>query len=236
MKPILFNTEMVRAILDGRKTVTRRVVKLDIREQFKDIDLKSCDADTYGKNSYCLYKRGGPVGCWNEISYPFKPKYKIGDILYIRETWNQLCRVDKDGYTNYNDLFYVYKADKKQPDLYDADGFCLEESKRKWKPSIHMPKEAARLFLRVTDVRVEKLQDITTYGCINEGALTLEEYHEYDYDPFQPIASFILFSDLWNSTVDKKELDKYGWDANPWVFVYEFEVISKEEAYRSEEH
>lgn len=214
MKPILFNTEMVKAILKGIKTQTRRLIK-EAESSYKFVGWCTDTTGNTNKVGCALFKDNSTV-------VYIKPKYKIGDILYVRETWSTHRTVESKG-----ELMYCYKAD----DI-DLKTECLEGENNRWYPSIHMPKEASRLFLKVTDVRVEKLQDITTYGCINEGILTLEEYHEYDYDPFQPIASFILFGDLWNSTVDKKERDKYGWNANPWIFVYEFKVISKEEAHK----
>ena len=113
---------MVRAILEGRKTVTRRVIK-------------NTDASMYA--GLCGF---GP-GLFSEKTglRVKEPYYRLGDILYVRETWNQLARVDENGYTHYNDLFYVYKADKNQPDLYDDNGFYLDDTARKWRPSIHMP-------------------------------------------------------------------------------------------------
>lgn len=123
VRPILFNSDMVQAILEGSKTVTRRKIDTDISNQF-DVEVD------------------GRVICYidPETGDRYKPeelcRYHLGDILYVRETWNQLARVDENGYTHYNDLFYVYKADKNQPDLYDDNGFYLDDTERKWRPSI----------------------------------------------------------------------------------------------------
>ncbi len=212
VKQILFNTEMVRAILDGRKTCTRRVIK----------------PQPYGK---CTYPLGfvtdstekKEVGCFGfgideyggSIQYA-KPSYQPGDILYVRETWKNA----PNG--------YYYYEDWQRDDIADVT---------KWKPSIHMPKEAARIWLKVTDVRVERLQDITPKDAENEGVgdLFYEDigYSEKNYgtevDKDYGIARE-QFAWLWDSTIKKSDLDRYGWDANPWVWVIEFERCEKPES------
>lgn len=197
-KPILFNTDMVRAILDGRKTVTRRCVK------------------PKSKNAYGFYvltnkSDGSFAGVYdydedeNAFDKPQKqPAYK-GDILYVRETWGRysVCEgVVPDIY---------YKAVGNAPD------------KIKWIPSIHMPKEAARIFLRVTDVRVERLQDMRYADCLAEG-VRLNPIHEMDLSG-DPLIAREKFAGVWDSTVKKSDLDSYGWAANPWVWVIEFERV-----------
>ena len=99
----------------------------------------------------------------------------------------------------------------------------ITENDYKWKPSIHMPSEYARIFLRVNDVRVERLQEITPEECEREGALVI-------YNPLirEDMATYRTLSNnamgkLWDSTVKATERDRYGWDANPWVWVFEFE-------------
>lgn len=220
MKPILFNTEMVQAILERGKTVTRRCVKHEI--------------NVFEKNGETLvYDHRFLFDFALDAYVASQAKYKKGDVLYVRETWNQLAKVDKDGYTHYDDLFYVYKADKKQCDLYDDNGMHLDDTHRKWKPSIHMPKEAARLFLHVTNVRVERLQDMCLRDFINEGIVIREESFNDPENAYYQAKE--VFHKIWNSTLKKDELDQYGWDANPYVWVYEFEVISKEEAMKESE-
>lgn len=208
MKPILFNTEMVRAILEGRKTVTRRVINRDIANW--------CDKEKDGtllsyENSYGDFIN--PVDLC---------RYRVGDVLYVRETWRELIKpigMPKE---------YDYKADtdKRAVGLY------------KWKPSIHMPKEAARIFLRVTDVRVEQLQDITREQVHKEGipsriagintvklkaeTLTKETIEQNGIE-----MCHIDFANLWNSTIKKDQLQYYSWNANPYVWVIEFERIEK---------
>jgi len=169
MIPILFNTEMVKAILEGRKTVTRRVIKPP----------RGAD-DIFGH--------------LKEVRQPCV----IGDILYVRETFAQVA-----------EHIFWYRATPPK----GCENIL-------WKPSIHMPKEAARIFLRVTDVRVERLQDITPKQAGNEG-VSWETDNSGQFRRWQ-------FHRLWDSTIKKNDLDRYGWEANPWVWVIEFERIELE--------
>ena len=180
IKPILFNTEMVRAILDGRKTCTRRILKHDV--------------ETILNSPY--HKAHPEVEDKQIISKLCQPPYQPGDILYVRETWKKA----PNG--------YYYYEDWQRNDIADIT---------KWKPSIHMPKEAARIWLKVTDVRVERLQEITSEQIGREG-VEVEYPHVLNGEEKR-----YAFSTLWNSTVKKSYLDRYGWDANPWVWVIEFE-------------
>ena len=192
IKPILFNTEMVRAILDGKKTCTRRIVKGAIP-----------DDAMWG---YTMFTPKGCVSCRGVYADEYGEKffrlpYQQGDILYVRETW---C---KGSWMNENERYY-YKAD-------DNDFHCV------WHPSIHMPKEAARIWLKVKDVLVERLQGIDGKGCVKEG---IEE------EPLKDVGEeFVkgMYHDLWDSTIKKSDIDRYGWDANPWVWVIEFERCDK---------
>lgn len=214
MKPILFNSEMVRAILDCRKTVTRRYIK-GLHQNAKFIGWKIDSGNKYAY-SVATFEH-------NEFTTDFDSKYCINDILYVKEMWSELK--NSDG----SHLKYVYKATDVYP--FVEHGYIL---KFRWHPSIHMPKEAARLFLRVTDVRIERLQDITTEQAINEGAWTTKNACPFSikaalYENART-QGIVAFAYLWDSTIKQSDLDKYGWDTNPWVWVYEFEVISKEEA------
>lgn len=160
----------------------------------------------------------------------FSP-YHQGDILYVRETWCKVgADVDKMYFDNEREMWdgmYLYKA----------DGYDLSDI-GKWHPSINMPKDAARLFLRVIDVRVEKLQDITEEQAKKEGAWTTENACPFSIKhALHPTASthaIAAFAYLWDSIINKSEIDKYGWDANPYVWVYEFDVITKAEAMKEE--
>lgn len=212
-KPILFNTEMVRAILDSRKTVTRRICKDGNDYNVPDMGFYNADKRTYAVHSYCdkrcTYEYQIST---SERKCPICP----GDILYVRETW---CK-------NPNYKEYYFKTRTEQ-------GIAPYELK--WKPSIHMPKEAARIFLKVKDVRVERLQEITPAQADQEGVGDLF-YEEIGYDDKNygnPVDEKYgiakeQFAWLWNSTIKKSELDIYGWDANPYVWVIEFERIEVE--------
>ena len=195
-KPILFNTEMVRAILDGRKTQTRRLVKgIPLYEPYFEV--------VDGKPMIC-----DDNGDW----HPAEDYSRIqpGDVLWVRETWNGLRTGNpKIGYHT----TYWYKAD-------DQD----ENPDDKWLPSIHMPREAARLFLRVTGVQVERLQDISEDDALAEGANAGEYLDEVGnlVDVYYPHEDFAR---IWDNTIKKADLRRYGWDANPWVWVIEFERI-----------
>ena len=198
VKPILFNTEMVRAILENRKMVTRRVVKPQPVKVIQGAD-----------NPIHAVLVNAP----DEM--PRGIRYRSGDILYVRETWQY-------GFGE----TYLYKADAGYDLFMTAEGNLV--SNIPWRPSIHMPREAARIFLRVTDVRVERLQSISYDDCLREG-ITEEKINERDV--FRPASSAKrLFARLWNRTLKPADRGLYGWDANPWVWVIEFERISKEEA------
>lgn len=199
MKPILFNTTMVHAILNGQKTMTRRVVKPTKRKgTFIEADFagRPCEWVYTGIDSKRLVKM-----C--------EPQYQVGDILWVRETFN----------TDWCD-HVIYKAD---------GGSAIEAGysrEPKWRPSIHMPKEAARIFLKVADVWVERLQDIIASEIEKEGMAPSNVDKSDDF--YNGIAREV-FAGLWNSTVKKKEITDFGWDANPWVFVVEFERITESE-------
>lgn len=203
MKPILFNTDMVRAILEGRKTVTRRAVKPQPQES---------ETNPHRLTSGCYYfdvpSKRFP-GDLDRIVGPYWPPYQPGDILWVRESWQFIpcidCRLyvhggctdtpityeDKD---SIGEGCFIYRADYPEP------------QRVYWKPSIHMPRDAARIFLRVKGVGVERLQDIDDAGVTAEG-LEIGCY----------------FDELWDSTIKPKDRAAYGWGANPWVWVIQFE-------------
>lgn len=195
--PILFNTEMVRAILDGRKSCTRRLVRKSIENKYQEYD-EWVSAVIIPGSTYLREKE----------FYEKYPPYQLGDILYVRETWCGLP-VNEAGHFRGHPIYY-----------YRADGDLRPEGwGGAWHPSIHMPKEAARIWLRVTNVRVERLQDIGYMDCIHEGT------------PYKQIERDIIkgFLNLWDSTIKKSDLERYGWYANPFVWVIEFERCEKPE-------
>lgn len=223
VKPILFNTGMVRALLDGRKTVTRRVVK---PQHLCVLDSQYHQEHPETPDKVLLEKL-----C--------QPPYQPDDILYVRETWQE-----KRGGG------YLYKVDTVNSfDLFvTPDGRVVSEIP--WRPSIHMPKEAARIFLRVTDVRVERLLDpfFTNKAAIfvlqNEGIDIGEHCRQcinhygspccidHEEDDECGILDDIRgdFSERWDAAIKPADRALYGWAANPWVWVIEFKRISKEEA------
>ena len=222
MKPILFNTEMVRAILDGRKTVTRRVVKPPVP---KPCELRKMKGG-YHDGEWHLYCEDPLLDAPSNSPWgaQFLPPFQPGDILYVRETWVKLWWVDMEGRTHYDSPMYYYAADGR-PDiiLRDEDGFAEEDQRIRWHPSIHMPKEAARIFLRVTGVKVRHLQDMTAEDSLREGVKLSLAGCVSGENPLKP------FSDVWDGTIKKADLFRYSWDANPWVWVIEFERCEKPE-------
>ena len=149
----------------------------------------------------------------------WNPPYHTDDVLYVRETWSPIYP-DKES----NEVCgYIYKEDSlEEYDNRYPDGEDYQWG-GKWRPSIHMPKEAARIWLKVTDVRVERLQEITEEQIGREG-VEVEYPHVLNGEEKR-----YAFSTLWNSTVKKSDLDRYGWNTNPWVWVIEFERCEKPE-------
>ena len=227
IKPILFNTEMVRAILDGRKSCMRKICKDGNEYTVPDMNFYNADRRTYAVHNYADKKHADKLSI-AERSCPICP----GDILYVRETiWQKVGHyLDVDGETK--GIFcheYKYVATDEKPET----GWDYSWVKR---PSIHMPKEAARIWLKVTDVKVERLQDITPKGAESEGVGNLFYddigYGEKNYGTEVDTEYGITkeqFAWLWESTVKKSDLDRYGWDANPYVWVIEFERCEKPE-------
>lgn len=204
IKPILFNTDMVRAILDGRKTCTRRVAK-NVPDHTHRIE------PIYENGRFqfdCFYSSYvAALDADADFCMPCFPPYQQGDILYVRETFIQAA-----AHT------FWYKAD---------DNSWMPEGLH-WRPSIHMPKAAARIWLKVTDVRVERLQDITFDSCKNEGIYDdYKTYSEAYANNLRRVAYPKAFARLWDSTIEKSDIDRYGWNANPWVWVVEFERCEK---------
>ncbi|HAT4263520.1 TPA: hypothetical protein I9064_000865 [Clostridium perfringens] len=209
MKPILFNTAMVRAILDGEKTCTRRVIKLPkhIEKQRNGLYILCAEGSTYSDKEF------------KDVIDYINPPYKVGDILYIRETWANTWTPD-------GDVGFVYKADG-EPKNFLYWGNAKRGKHEVWMPSIHMPKEAARVFLKVISVRAERLKDITDEGCYQEGISGTSFYDEAEHIQIAGIGlndslERTAFSLLWNSTVRE---EKYSWEGNPWVWIIGFKRI-----------
>jgi hypothetical protein len=210
-KPILFSAPMVRAILEGRKTMTRRALNPQPEDK--------APCDFYRQE--CLLKElkgyvANGLNSYHKETVWHKPRYSAGDVLWVREKWREFGTSG----------IYQYFA--------DADIGTQNDCKIKWRPSIHMPRVAARLFLRVTDVRAERLQEISVAdakaegirvlgsGCIDGLAFGCYNGDECAYDRCKrPIE---LFRELWDSLNAKRG---HGWDSNPWVFKYCFERMDK---------
>lgn len=192
MKPAIFNTEMVRAILDGRKTHMRRTIKKYIYEPNPRVVRRMIETGN------------------------LKQPYKVGDIIYVRETFGTQIRTRYGGVGE----FLVYRADYQNKEL-QHEGYPakFKNSFVKWKPSIHMPKKYARLFLRLKDVRIERLNEISEEDAIAEGCWYGVGSREID-----PPLGKDLFPNLWESIYGNGSFD------NRYVWVIEFELISKEEA------
>lgn len=233
MKPCLFNTDMTKAILDGKKSETRRIAKVlcGYEERcdgalWKDLSFFISPATGllyYGDNSRQVLIDGKPV----------KAPFKRGDVIYVRETWTTdihgkyYYRADFD--SDYLDPCETLSGGYPESCAFHpgCDGCEREPQRIHWHPSIHMPKEAARIFLRVTDVRVERLQEITDEGAKAEGA----NHNAGVYDKMF-MSAIQRFKKIWDRTVKPADQSKYGWDANPYVWVICFERISDAEAKR----
>lgn len=246
MKPILFNTEMVRAIQDGRKTATRRVIRWDRNDVIK---VASARGKVFGH-----IPEDGPVleqlVTWYINSVLPRP-HNVGDVIWVRETWDFLpcivCRPefrvlrDRSGWPDQmetadglTDGCFLYKA-------IDGDPPLAWEEAHKWRPSIHMPREAARIFLRVTEVFPERLQE-----SINEAGVPIRELSQegikIGYECEECLETYGSpcciddesecgtlddpreeFAELWDSTIRKDRLAAEGWAADPWVWVVRFE-------------
>ena len=215
IKPILFNAEMVRAILDGLKTCTRRICKDANEYTVPDMDFYNADRRTYAVHNFADKEQMEQLSTV-ERTCPICS----GDILYVRETvWQKIgYYLDIDGETKpswYNEFKYVASDEKPET------GWNYSWVKR---PSIHMPKEAARIWLKVTNVRVERLQEITPQGAWKEGARCSCLHPVPDC-----AGNKTAFVNIWNSTIKKSDLDSCGWDANPYVWVISFERCEKPE-------
>lgn len=188
--PILFSTPMVEAILNGTKKQTRRIFKANKKpithpqeNVFWDVEMGEAVYSSLGGQSW-----------WN------CPYGNVGDVLWVRETWQYVdfgCEPEEQG--------YVYRASENGRNWQDAD------ENWKWKPSLFMPKEACRLFLEITDIKIERLQDISAQDIKNEGI-----FYTIDYYP----NLLELWENLW-----VKINGKDSWNENPFVWVISFSVV-----------
>ena len=212
--PILFNTEMVRAILDGRKTVTRRLIKSQHLIGLLPDKCKNGTPEEFLKEKKFMFKPYCDMTDAELIETAYNPPYQPGDILYVRETWKLKELYD-------GEALIQFRAGGEIGIDYECEGDTYSKllkyvDNTGWVPSLFMPKEVARIWLKVNDVRVERLQEIMedTPGPNNQ---VVREGFNYGCD----------FIAGWNSTIKKSDLDRYGWDANPYVWAIEFEKCEK---------
>lgn len=233
-RPILFSAPMVRAILEGRKTVTRRAVKPQPPEGHKwcgwivdSTCTKEIGAASWGESSGPLQRNSVYARC---------PYGKPGARLWVRETWHcDHFEVQKGPYLQPADMHDLEQSREDGELVYAADGLApYEQEQPTWKPSIHMPRWASRILLEITDVRVERLQDgegETAFESryISEG---INRIHQGDGDyAFHPFKSepgvgnwtdpFDAWRELWVG-INGAE----SWNANPWVWVVEFKQVT----------
>ena len=189
--PIIFSTPMVQAILEGRKIMTRRLNKLtEINENPKKWTVYGDTPDIDNIVEFINVRHGNPIN----IKCPFG---EPGDLLYVRETWKpELVDITK------NPVSYYYLADNP----------ASKSTVNKFKPSIHMPKAAARIWLQVKEVRIERLHKITLVDIESEGIQN--KSHEY-------ASPYHAFENIW-SKINGED----SWADNPWVWVITFEVLS----------
>ena len=202
-KPILFSTPMVQAILAEHKTMTRRVVGEDKRGEWAAVN--DCRKHEYGADVPCyLYREISVDDKSRNVMYP---RYDVNDILWVRETWAHGCMGG-----------YIYKAGHEYADR-------LSDLKQ-WKPSIHMPKDAARIYLKVTYVKGERLNDISEEDAIAEGM------SETLVDGAVFISAKGKFHVLWDELNAKRGS---GWESNPWVWAYRFEIYENQGGNKNEQ-
>ncbi|WP_319760317.1 hypothetical protein [Maridesulfovibrio sp.] len=216
IRPILMNTEMARATLDNRKTQTRRLIP------WKYVSL--ADTDRNDPSYFCVEDDAG--NWWSGVEIA---PYQVGDILYVRETWREWHSSDSE--CGCGGDYCTCSVKPSTPACYKADGHVIEDEDRemygiKWTPSIHMPKWACRLFLRVTDVRMERLQQISANDARAEGCpdIPVPGANQADVD-FMAIE---WFADIWDTTTTKSGT---RWEDNPWVWVYGYEICAKPEGW-----
>lgn len=232
MKPILFNTEMVTAIQDGRKTMTRRLaaINTDItcnngttNHDFVLDNFNPCYRPTGFVCRKCGFGVAPPHSRVPVGTSMFRPRYWPGDILYVRETWCEgkvAYGEEPDGRCVPFISQCLGEDDIIPKEWAMREGIGIEDVV--WRPSIHMPKAAARIFLLVKRVSVERLHDIAPDQCAAEGI-------ELFRGPAGAREAYYVssFAALWDTTIPPADLPEYGWDANPWVWVIEFERCEK---------
>lgn len=211
VKGIIFKSDEVNAILDGRKTTFRKVAA---EKSLLDV-IWGLDKEPYEHEGQWFLDKQTEVDCFETIR--LNSRYNTEDILYVKETWRRYTKRFGEGEGCYFETLVAYKADEDKQDNPSEFYFGNEG----WKPSVHMTKLQSRVFLKITGVRIERLQDITEDDAEKEMSFELMQSLCAGFTGDYRTA----FERFWNSSIKKKDLDKYGWEANPWVWVYEFERV-----------
>jgi hypothetical protein len=223
-RPIIMSAESVRAILDERKTQTRRVIKsVRCRRGGQITEFGKSDTDGYDFHYRNRWAQ------WNDVSNKKMidrcPYGAIGDRLWVRETWTTESALWDD---DKSDAFFLQVLAGGERLIYKADDIV---SYNKWRSPMFMPRWASRITLEITDIRIERLQDISEEDAITEG-VDIESSHAsrcidietapYDNDLIKGSAILTVFKDHWNSLNVKRG---YSWESNPWVWVISFKVV-----------
>lgn len=217
MRPVLFSTTMVQAVRDGRKSVIRMICEDGNDYTVPDVRFLDSENRTYAVHNYADKEHT------EKLSMAERPcPICHGDILYVQEEW----RATEAGYPPRHSVI-EYKAGGTE--RFD-EIVAIPTAEGEWKPAIDMPKEAARLFLLVTDVRIERLQDISVEDALKDGPIFERPY--FMYETVGQLESYVRneFGKAWDSIISKNILHIHGWEANPWVWVIGFNQISKKEA------
>lgn len=225
--PILFNAGMMLAVLDNRKTATRRTIKGIIPND------AIWEYTGHTPKGYISCRGTFPDGYGEKF---FKLPCQPGDYLYVRETWAFAECITCDG---------AYRRPENAPPCYDTqaveydDGDSISEGcfiycagfahpeRITWRPSIHMPKAAARIWLKVTDVKVKRLQSMTTVDFWREGVVIRPEAYNDPDNAYWQLRE--QFADIWDATLKESDLNQYCFHANPWIWVIEFKRCKKPE-------
>ena len=226
IKPILFNTAMVRAIIEGRKTQTRRIIKCI---EHLNVFHAEPDEGAYVNRAkwnfaYQTIKHGGICeSCFCTA----KSQFSVGDILWVRETFTKggqqyYFRADFESY--WLDACETLSGGYPIECTYHpgCEGCGRSAERIRWSPSIHMPKEAARIFLHVTGIRAERISDMTEDDAIAEGFPDM---------PAGNLSPLERFANIWDKTIKRDDLREFGYHADPWVWVIEFERCEKPEGW-----
>lgn len=206
-RPMLFNGDMVRAILDGRKTQTRRPMKMQPDHRHRRIDFE---------NGYLL-ESVQRNGCWHVEQKQTCPFGIPGDRIWVRETWN----VNGLAWGQSIEFSKISSPDAFHYRATDDGGW--KPYWGKWRPSIHMPRWACRIVLEITDVRVQRVQEISEEDAIKEGIS--DSRHPDDCCGGLGISPKGIFSNLWDSCYGKSD---FSWDKNPWVWALTFKRVEDE--------